>query len=473
MSSVRLSGWCLLVVCGLAIGGCLFTLHAQVRTLGTCANGTVSVTTPGGLVTCTPAVVTPPPVNCVGAWGGRVTVTTPACPASGQRTVTYRETFTVTTPASNGGAACVAAAGQTRQIDVIEPCTPPVTTPGGTIWGTVDADVLGDFTAAEHDVYTVDGGDGFRYRTWHPQCVSGRCYAHEHGDDPASQRDPWVREHFDPRMGYAARRMTSAAEPNGHNEAHDGYKVFVVNFGDINGEGRVNKTATTSMPHMGTGRAGRFALAHHSESLSENQGAYKVAFHLMADTGGVAAVCDPRAPAPTKDELMLGAPCKVDSPYAIWSMKAKVQQGGRVLLDQLITPAVFDPITVFNPANPTETVYAWDPRMAAGKNHPDDWSDHRGCSRESYSILPKVETQGQTTDVYQTDVMGTVVAGGPITVYLPRGLSGVPPNSSDIEQFKLRVDYCDGTEQWATAEGWRARAGVNGRVNKAKLGLKN
>ena len=73
------------------------------------------------------------------------------------------------------------------------------------------------------------------------------------------------------------------------------------------------------------------------------------------------------------------------APYEIWSTTQSVRFQGRVVYTAFATPAVFDPITVLNPANPTELVYAWDARVAAIKQFTDDWSGIRGCDRESYA----------------------------------------------------------------------------------------
>ena len=51
--------------------------------------------------------------------------------------------------------------------------------PDGPIWGAVDPAVLGECPAEAHDAHVVAGGDGFRYRTWHPQVDPTGCvYAH-------------------------------------------------------------------------------------------------------------------------------------------------------------------------------------------------------------------------------------------------------------------------------------------------------
>ena len=81
--------------------------------------------------------------------------------------------------------------------------------------------------------------------------------------------------------------------------------------------------------------------------------------------------------------------------------------GGREVYRAFATPAVFDPITVFNRANPTELVYAWEPRMFASRAFPDnDWSGNRGCDRESYA-QPGYWYNGGGGEDYYTDAMGS------------------------------------------------------------------
>jgi hypothetical protein len=63
-----------------------------------------------------PTACPKPPVNCVGSWA-ETGVCDAKCESSGSKTSVY----TVTTPAANGGAACEAAPGATRQV----PCSNP------------------------------------------------------------------------------------------------------------------------------------------------------------------------------------------------------------------------------------------------------------------------------------------------------------------------------------------------------------
>ena len=334
------------------------------------------------------------------------------------------------------------------QLVAISPSPSPSAPTSGTIWGAVDAAVLGECSAAAHDKYVVDGGDGFLYRIWHPQAdPSGCVFAHEHGDDPKIMTDTWVRDNWDPRFGYAARRMTSTAEPNGHAEAHEGYKVFVANLGDVNDEGRKNLTPTLSYFHMGTGGPKRFTVQHHSNSIAYRYqtGTPYAATHLMLDTGGVSDACDPRAQAPTKDGMLLQNRCKLNSPYEIWGTAQTIKSGSRQIYQGFATPAVFDPITVFNRDNPTEVVYAWDPRVAAIKNFNDDWSGHRGCKRESYAQVGYFYNGGGPT-TYYTDPMGNVVTQGTAGA-IKQTLSasnavGVLSTDDGLFQYKKATNYC-------------------------------
>lgn len=374
------------------------------------------------------------------------------------------------------------------------PPPPPVDPPPatGAIWGPVDPAILGDFTAAEHDVWTTDGGDDFRYRVWHHQCpvIQGgqlKCFAHEHGDNPDSVRDPWVRARWDGRFGYAARRHKDMpGEPDGHIEAHEGYKVFVANKGDTNDEGRVNRTWTLASFHMGTGGPARFRVQHHSGSLASRhdwpgQSQLRTAYHILANTGGVATVCDPRAAAPVKDVMQLNSPCKLNSQYEIWRAETPIIVGGQEIARVFQTPASFDPITIRNPADPNEVVYANDPRMAASKSFPgDNWSGNKDVQRETYAQNPYLYTDGPTaTDSgeYCLNPLGVGVAcnaADAIPAFFEPNVNtlGVASTQDNL-QFKMRVDYGRACEPDRNGGCTRTRAGLTGTTNAAKIGLKN
>lgn len=448
----------------------------------------VFVTCHAATVTVTPVPPPPTPVHCDGTWSAPVE-TVSAC-VNGSQTVTSARTFSVTTQPANGGNACPASPGVTTTT---RSCTVEPPPPTGQIWGLVDPDVLGDFTAAEHDAWTVDGGDGFRYRVWHPQCPviqNGvlRCYAHEHGDDPATAGDAWVRSQWDGRFGYAARRYKHhPGEPDGHLEAHEGYKVFVANKGDTNDEGRVNRTWTLASFHMGSYRPGRFNTQHHSGSLASRhdwtgEPEMRLKFHLLLDTGGIGIVCDDRATQPVKDVIQINAPCKVQSPYEIWSATQTIREAGasQEIARVFQTPAVFDSVSVFNPLNPTELVLAWDPRVADSKVFPNDWSHHKGMVRETYAQNPYFYTGNRTTDIYWTDPMGLVVPStdpNAIQQYVQHGLNRVGEtgvkSTADNVQFKMKVDYGRGCEPNRDGVCTRLRPGLTGKINPSKLGIKN
>jgi hypothetical protein len=118
---------------------------------------------------------------------------------------------------------------------------------------------------------------------------------------------------------------------------------------------------------------------------------------------------------------------------------------GREVYRAFATPAVFDPITVKNPANPLELVYAWDARMAASKNFNDDWSGNRGCDRESYA-QPGYWYNSTGVTTYWTDAMGNEVAPGApgaLLQEISRSNSvGAPATRDGLQQFKMRVGFC-------------------------------
>ena len=331
------------------------------------------------------------------------------------------------------------------------PPTPPPPTTGNPIFGSVDPVILGNCTSATHDKWSVEGGDGFRYRTWHPQVdPSGCVFAHEHGDNPALIKNAEIAA-VPVKFGYIGRRHPSAAEPNGHDEPHEGFKVFIANPGDVSDEFRVNRVYSRSVFHMGTGGPKRFTMQHHSAEIRviHPEFGLKAFTQLMMDTGGSATVCNPRASTPTKDVVQLNSPCKLTSAYEIWGTTQAVKINGREAYRSFATPAVFDPITVRNPSNPSELVYAWDPRMAASKIYNTDWSVFRGCERESYA-QPGYWNNKLGSPTYYTDPMGNQVAStSPYALLQEISLSqsvGAPATNDGMHQFKMRRNYCG---QWS------------------------
>jgi hypothetical protein len=331
------------------------------------------------------------------------------------------------------------------------PPTPPPPTTSNPIFGSVDPVILGTCGSATHDRWSVDGGDGLRYRTWHPQADPSGCfYAHEHGDDPALIQNADIAA-VPVKFGYIGRRHPMPDEPNGHDEPHEGFKVFIANPGDRNNEGRVNRVYSRSVFHMGTGGPKRFTMQHHSAEIRviHPEFGLKAFTQLMMDTGASANVCNPRASTPTKDVVQLNSPCLLTSAYEIWGTTQAVRINGREAYRSFATPAVFDPITVRNPNNAGELVYAWDPRMAASKVYNTDWSRFRGCERESYA-QPGYWDNSRGSTTYYTDPMGNQVASTSpyalLQVISQSQSVGAPATQDGMHQFKMRRNYCG---QWS------------------------
>lgn len=291
----------------------------------------------------------------------------------------------------------------------------------------VSSPSLGSCSAAVHDRFVVMGPDGRTYRTWHPQVVpvdaanpSGpTCrFGHEHGDDPStSLADP-----SPPLFGYVA---TAA----GMVEPHEGFKIFVVNRGTTNDEGRTATTSTRIMVHMGTGGAGRFNVREHTFEFDlVAPDGHEVHVQGMADTGLAGSICQRDASLsnnnPNDDVgrtivVTPGNGCDSnDSLYEIWLLKLDV--GAATVLSMV---AAFDPITVMNPTDlttavPTELAY---PKY--GVQH--------GCNREAYhGPVYWYNASGPTT--FSTDAMGMRVpvgTPGAIEQYVSRhnGI-GIPMN---------------------------------------------
>jgi hypothetical protein len=321
--------------------------------------------------------------------------------------------------------------------------------PDGPIWGGVDPSILGECSATAHDVHVVAGGDGYRYRTWHPQVdPSGCVYAHEHGDDPARMTHLEIAA-SPVRFGYIGRRHPMDGEPAGHEEPHEGFKVFIALPDEVNDERRVNRVFSRSVFHMGTGGPRRFTTQHHSAEirLVHPEFGLKAFTQLMMDTGGVGAVCDPRVGGAVKDVMQVDSPCQVLSGYEIWTTQQSVRaDGGAEVYRSFATPAVFDPITVFDRRNPTEVIYAWEPRMFASRAYPDnDWSGNRGCDRESYAQPGYWYNSGAGEDYY-TDAMGQPIdmhdAMALQQVISPSSSIRAPATRDGLAAFKIRRNYC-------------------------------
>ncbi len=307
------------------------------------------------------------------------------------------------------------------------PTVVPTTDPGAT-----PAPVAGQLCPTwVHDRNTTVAPDGLTYPTWHPQVDPefGCYFDHEHGADPrTSLADPSL-----PAFGYI-----NAFADTSHiaHEPHNGFKVFVVNKGTTNDEGRTATTSTRIVAHMGTGGPARFDNQFHSLEfdLVADDGHY-VHVQGMADTGGVGSICD--SPRQGKTVMILpGLGCDRDSPYEIWQFKLNV--GDKVMV--LVAVAVFDPITAMNPANHTQLLLMQDV-FASRANEAPFMPPFGGCDRESYSGPVYWYNQGGST-VYNTDAMGMIVDGGPLKQEVSAHKDiGIPMNQ-DQTQMKFRINFC-------------------------------
>ena len=210
----------------------------------------------------------------------------------------------------------------------------------------------------------------------------------------------------------------------GHEEAHEGFKVFTAKPGEVNDEGRVNRVYSRSVFHMGTGGPKRFTMQMHSAEirLIDPDLGLKAFTQVMMNAGGTGRVCDPRVQGATKDVIALdfSQVCggrKLGSRYQIWRTEGTVRAPGGEEYHPFANPAVFDPITVLNPASPSELVYAWDPRVTPIRGVPThDWSTGRGCDRESYAQPGYWYNAGGPT-TYYTDAMGqSMAASNPLAL---------------------------------------------------------
>lgn len=377
-----------------------------------------------------PVVVPPAPVDCAGTWSAWTPTAEWGACVGGTQTRPESRTFTVTTQPANGGLACPASP-ETRtasQSCTVEPPSLGAITPARE----TDPEVLGQCSADTHDKYLLDGGDGRRYYTWHPQRdPSGCVYGHEHGHDPAmaraaiiawaqsrpvstdftqARKDALILEMQQPILfGYIqARAAGHPAEP------HAGFKQFYTLQGECNEEGRCSQMISEHTTHMGTFGVGRFQQSHHSVrklQIHVPSGSYEVT-QGMFDFGTADMVCDPRQ-SPTRDFITLNSRCRINSAYEIWQGTFTIHDAGRVRYRGIATPAVFDAITVRNPANETEIVYAWDPRVVQTTRAfaTPSWDHHRGSDREAYAQPAYFEVTGHHA-VWADVMTGQIVPAG-------------------------------------------------------------
>lgn len=305
------------------------------------------------------------------------------------------------------------------------------------IIGSINSAILGNCPASVHDRYIARGPDGKWYRTWHPITVpidsnnpnGAKCsFAHEHGDDPSTS----IVSETPPLFGYIGNLV-------GDSEPHEGFKVFVVNAGTKDDEGRIAQNSSRLVFHMGTGGTKRFSQEFHSMQMDVvTADGKKMSLQGMADTGNVGTICSN----PRQGRTVLGYGCKVTSPYEIWAIKLRITNNGEALAEANFSTAVFDPISVMDPADLTILVYVWDPQanQIFQFNDSRDW--FRGCKRESYQG-PIFWYNAAKPTTYYTDAYGKVVNNGPLKQYISSDsiVNYIATNDGQT-QFKLKSDNC-------------------------------
>jgi hypothetical protein len=334
------------------------------------------------------------------------------------------------------GAVAVAEVARIDRLD--EPATALQPAERGLVH--ISASSLGTCTAAVHDRFVAVGPDGRTYRTWHPQTVpvdpaapaGATCtFGHEHGDNPAtSLADPTP-----PLFGYAAMA--------GHMvEPHEGFKVFVINAGTTNDEGRTALNSTRVLVHMGTGGAARFSVREHTFEFDlVAADGHEVHVQGMADTGLAGSICQRDSSLndgiPDNDVgrtvvVTPGNGCDTfGSLYEIWTLQLDVGAA-----HVIASTAVFDPITVMNPADRTAAIRTETVYPGFGVQH--------GCNRESYhGPVYWYNASGPTR--FFTDAHGNrVPEGTPMALeqYVSRHSAiGIPMNQ-DQSLMKLHRPTC-------------------------------
>lgn len=351
-----------------------------------------------------PAAASPTPTR---------TVTRPA--ASPTRTAappTATRTSTVAAPTSSP----VPSATPTHDHGAVTPTTPP----SGAIYDSapIAPEILGTCSQQVHDRYAAQGPDGVWYRTWHPQVVDngagGTCtFAHEHGTDPATSHLAGAEPIW---FDYVAHIAEIGGMPMP--EAHEGFKVHVVNAGQVNDEGRVSRVTALMLYHMGTGGVRRYLAPMHTLAVqAEMPDGSRVNIRGMAETGSAGSICarDRREVVIGRTVMTLpgvpesangGQPCALTSPYEIWEFSLAISRnlgGEDPLLIFNSSLAAFDPVTTMDPADPTRLVYSSDafPEWNGGY--------YRGCNREFY--VGSVALRNAVATQVWTDAHGNVLSG--------------------------------------------------------------
>jgi hypothetical protein len=241
-----------------------------------------------------------------------------------------------------------------------------------------------------HDRYEVTVR-GRRWATWHPpRDPRYRCaFGHEHGSNPRAFR-------FFRRTGMPAFGRIGAFA--GSEEAHAGFKVFVVND-DRKG------LAWMMVLHQGSGSPRRGTVRFHSlETWLFRRRGRRIVAHTrhMADFG--AAVPNCRGARVRRSRRLLPSP-RCRSVYEEWDTALNV---GRALRGR---PGfgIDNPITQFDPTDPGRIVF--NKRRACGPFDPAGWDSY--CKGDKRSVFhPRWVVRNRGRSLFKTDPYGRRAARG-------------------------------------------------------------
>jgi hypothetical protein len=289
--------------------------------------------------------------------------------------------------------ACPAAAAGPDPIDRSKPLAPDSTP------------ICADWV---HERYTVERG-GRQWPTWHPPRDSryGCAFGHEHGSSPRAFA------HFE-RTGMPAFGHIGAFA--GSEEAHAGFKVFVVNR-DRKG------LAWTMVLHQGSGSPRRGGVRFHSlETWLFKRRGGRLAAHTrhMADFGTAIANC-PGAELRGTMRLLPSPDCR--SVYEEWDTSFDV--GG--MFSGRPGFAIDNPVTQFDPADPQRIVF--NKRVACGPNDPAGWDSY--CKGDKRTVLhPRWRLDNRGPSRFRTDAYG-------------RALRRAGAGLLQVVARRLRIDQSD------------------------------
>ena len=246
-----------------------------------------------------------------------------------------------------------------------------------------------------HARHTVTRG-GRSWPTWHPprdpryDCAFG----HEHGSNPRAFA------HFK-RTGMPAFGPIGAYA--GSEEAHAGFKVFVVNR-DRKG------LAWMVVLHQGSGSPKRGTVRHHSlETWLFTRRGRRLAAHTrhMADFGAAVANC---TTATLSERMRLMPTPACDSVYEEWDTAFDI--GG--VFSGRPGFAIDNAITQFDPSDPTRVVF--NKRSACGPNDPAGWDSYcKGDKRTVFHPQWKLDNSDGPSR-FRTDAYGARAAAGLLQV---------------------------------------------------------